>query len=211
MNDELALFEHRNRYIRISGTNGQEALRFENKPKPNSLVIRNTGNVNIGLNVNDARLHVRNNLNQPIAKFDQGANTRMELSSTGNLSIDGTLSQGSSRDWKENIVPVDRTDVLNRVLNLEIAEWEYIDDQNDTRHIGPMAQDFHAAFGLGPDNEHISTSDIAGVSIAAIQALNNELRAQNLSLEQRVSELEGMVRILAGEMMSSEEKVAQAQ
>ncbi|MDX1557184.1 MAG: tail fiber domain-containing protein, partial [Xanthomonadales bacterium] len=186
-------FKHSQNFFRFFGRNGAEALRFENHPQENSIVVRNSGNIAMGLNINDAKLHIRNTLAQPIIKADQGANTRMELSSSGNLSIDGTLTQGSSRDWKENIRPVDSTDLLARVKALEISEWNYTDDQADTRHVGPMAQDFYAAFGFGPDEEHITVSDLAGVSLAAVQALaeqNDMLRAQNLSLEQRLHELE---------------------
>ena len=45
------------------------------------------------------------------------------------------------------------------------------------RHIGPMAQDFHSAFGLGLDNKHITTIDEGGVALAAIQGLYRQNRA----------------------------------
>jgi len=59
--------------------------------------------------------------------------------------------------------------------------------------MGPMAQDFYSAFGLGDTDKGIASLDSGGVALASIQALANEnqqLRAQNLSLEQRLHTLE---------------------
>ncbi len=69
-------------------------------------------------------------------------------------------------------------DVLERVLTLEISSWSYLWDPADVRHIGPMAQDFYAAFGLGADDRHIHPSDGVGVALAAIQALYDLVQAQ---------------------------------
>jgi hypothetical protein len=56
-----------------------------------------------------------------------------------------------------------------------------------------MAQDFHAAFGVGEDDRHISTVDADGVALAAIQALYGLVQERDLqiaALEQRVAALE---------------------
>jgi hypothetical protein len=61
------------------------------------------------------------------------------------------------------------------------------------RHLGPMAQDFHVAFGLGEDDKHISTVDEEGVALSAIKALQAEVAAKDRelnSLEARVKALE---------------------
>ena len=47
----------------------------------------------------------------------------------------------------------------------------------DYKDIGPMAQDFYKAFGLGLDNKHITTIDEGGVALAAIQGLYRQNRA----------------------------------
>jgi hypothetical protein len=55
-----------------------------------------------------------------------------------------------------------------------------------------MAQDFAASFGLGVDDKHINLTDISGVALAAIKALNNvvaEKDAKLLALEKQNAEL----------------------
>jgi len=106
----------------------------------------------------------------------------------------------SDRHAKEQITPVDSEALLERVAALPIAEWSYIDEQG-VRHVGPMAQDFHASFGLGADDRSIHPVDAAGVTLAAVQALarrveglerdNGALRAHNAELSQRLEVLEG--------------------
>lgn len=63
-----------------------------------------------------------------------------------------------------------------------------------------MAQDFHAAFGLGIDDRHIATVDGDGVALAAIQGLNqkleaksHKLEAENVELKEQLAELKSMV------------------
>ena len=53
------------------------------------------------------------------------------------------------------------------------------------RHVGPMAQDFHAAFGLGGDDKHINTVDADGVALAAIQGLHQIVQEQQTELDKK--------------------------
>ena len=69
--------------------------------------------------------------------------------SNGDLGISGTLTQNSSRDSKEQIASVDQQTILDKVLDLQIVEWQYINDKNEARHVGPMAGQFYSSFGLG--------------------------------------------------------------
>jgi len=80
-------------------------------------------------------------------------------------------SSVSDRALKENVTPVDGQEVLARLADVPIAAWNYKSQDPSVRHIGPMAQDFSAAFGVGEDDKHISTVDADGVALAAIQGL----------------------------------------
>jgi hypothetical protein len=118
------------------------------------------------------------------------------VDNNGNAFLSGLLQENSDRDAKTDIVPVDSDAVLQRVVELPIAHWTYKDDPG-TRHIGPMAQDFHAAFGTGPNDTSLATMDGVGVAIASVQALNRKLEARNRELEDRVARLEALVERLA--------------
>ena len=87
--------------------------------------------------------------------------------------------------------------MLEKVTALPITEWKYKVEADGTEHIGPMAQDFHAAFGLnGADDKHIATVDEEGVALAAIQGLNEKLNEKDVEiqdLKQSVAELKAMV------------------
>ena len=79
--------------------------------------------------------------------------------------------------------PIDSTEVLERVAALPISTWNYRSQADEIRHMGPMAQDFRAAFGLGEDDRTISTVDTDGVALAAIQGLNQKLEARSAEVE----------------------------
>jgi len=108
----------------------------------------------------------------------------------------------SDRNMKEKFTPIDNLDVLERVASLPITTWNFTNTPA-TRHIGPMAQDFYAAFNVGTDGRHISTVDESGVALAAIQGLNQKL-ADRLkvkddkidTLEKRLTDLEKLVKTL---------------
>ena len=87
----------------------------------------------------------------------------------------------SDRALKEGFAPVDPRAVLAGVVALPIERWSY---QGETaRHLGPMAQDFAAAFGLGRDDRHIFPLDAAGVALAALQGLHTLVQSQAARLE----------------------------
>ena len=72
-------------------------------------------------------------------------------------------------------------------------------DATGSRHVSPMAEDFHALFGLGADARHLAPSDVAGVALAAAKELavqNTELRAENEVLNARLAALETAVAAL---------------
>jgi len=103
----------------------------------------------------------------------------------GNATLAGALTELSDVASKQGIVPVDSEAVLQKIAGLEISEWSYRNFP-DQRHVGPMAQDFRAAFGLGVDDKGISSLDSSGIALAGIQALIEE----NARLRQRLDVLE---------------------
>lgn len=105
------------------------------------------------------------------------------LAPNGNLTIEGTLVESSDANRKTNFAAVDGSDVLERIADMPIQSWNFKHDDPAVRHVGPTAQDFHAAFGLGEDELHIAPLDANGVSLAAIQVLYQQLQTQNARIE----------------------------
>ena len=118
----------------------------------------------------------------------------------GNNGGGGGGNYYSDRNLKTNFVAVDSQALLAKVAALPISTWNY-KFEGDTRHVGPMAQDFRAAFGVGADEKRIAVVDASGVALAAIQGLNQKLEAKDAqirALEKDVAELKTLVETLAG-------------
>lgn len=92
----------------------------------------------------------------------------------------------SDRNQKKNITPVDAAAILGKVSRLPISSWTYLKEPAEVRHLGPMAQDFRATFGLGDDERTYYAVDAQGVALAAIQGLNRLVETQ----EKRIEKLE---------------------
>lgn len=135
--------------------------------------------------------------NQFVVRASGGAifYTNANLTSGASLAPgSGSWSSLSDRAVKTGLVAVNPKAVLDRLAAMPIYEWSYQAQGSGVRHLGPTAQDFKAAFGLGEDDRHISMVDADGVALAAIQALyreNQELKARLESLEARLLALEG--------------------
>lgn len=118
-------------------------------------------------------------------------------SSSGNgahLTNAGVWTNASSRSFKEDFIPIDVTDVLRKVVSLPVQTWFYKGAHGEGRHMGPVAEDFAAAFGLGGgDDQHIGTVDEEGVALAAIQGLDTKLEAENARLSRENAELRARI------------------
>jgi hypothetical protein len=126
--------------------------------------------------------------------------TRLINTSSGAyLTAGGDWTNSSDRNLKENFAPVDGDELLAKIAALDITEWNYRADDATVRHIGPVAQDFHALFGLGHDDRSISTTDPAGIALAAIKELHRtteELKVRTDQIQQLESEVEKLKRLV---------------
>jgi hypothetical protein len=105
----------------------------------------------------------------------------------------GSWSSLSDRNAKTSLLAVDSRAVLRQVEALPLSTWRYT-TQDGVRHIGPMAQDFHAAFGVGEDDRHISTVDADGVALAAIQGLGAEIHDRDTTIAALQARLDALER-----------------
>jgi Chaperone of endosialidase len=91
----------------------------------------------------------------------------------------GSFSCTSDRNAKTDFAAIDAKQLLDKLSALPIESWRYKTETSGVRHIGPMAQDFHAAFHVGETAKTIDIVDADGVALASIQALHEKLRNQD--------------------------------
>jgi len=134
--------------------------------------------------------------NQFVVRASGGARIFSDTNATVGVQLlagAGSWSGVSDRNLKENFTPVDHERVLSALNAIPMTTWNMKAQDDSIRHIGPMAQDFHAAFNVGESDTHISYSDADGVSLAAIQGLYRLLKerdAENQELRQAIEALE---------------------
>jgi hypothetical protein len=194
------------------------------------LTLKNNGNVKFVLNDTDSGaiwdFSARSNgfnvnllgtggqefLITPTGKFvvGPGGLANFTVFENGNATLNGTLTQLSSRTAKENIVPVSAEGVLERLSELEISSWKY--KGREDQHYGPMAEDFYSVYKLGNDDKHIAPSDIAGVALASAKALqgeNQKLRTEVAELRSDLNERDEVLSQLQQQMNRLNEAVSQ--
>ena len=140
----------------------------------------------------------------------QGVNNSFNVRSTGGFYIvtgvngSGGITAGaylgagstswstlSDRNAKKNFQPVNPEAVLDKLAAIPIQRWNYKWEPDDaTPNLGPMAQDFKAAFYPGRDDKSISTLEFDGVELAAIQGLNEKIEGRSRKAEGRMQKLE---------------------
>jgi len=140
--------------------------------------------------------------NQLIARASGGAFIFSSTSSGVSLPAgSGSWNNLSDRNAKKDLEAVDGRDILAKVEALPIYKYQY-KTQDGVPHMGPVAQDFSAAFALGQDDRHINTLDADGVALAAIQGLAQRLSERDAQVEM----LEKQVLTLAEALQTLMEK-----
>lgn len=110
----------------------------------------------------------------------------LTMASGAYVTAGGTWTNASDRNLKENFASVTPASILEKIINLPIAKWNYKREDASITHLGPTAQDFYASFGLGGSDTSISTIDPSGVALVGIKALDEKIN----SLQQTVSNLQ---------------------
>jgi hypothetical protein len=195
-----------NFFIRDATGGSDLPFRIRAGAPSNSLYLQTNGNTGLGTDEPAERLHVAGNVlasqagTAPTLTVASDTDTTLALDASGNLFLGGVLFEASSRELKENLTPVDGPALLDRVSALPLWEWNYVADERGATHVGPVAEDFAAAFGLGADDEHLAALDVSGVALGAVQ----ELEKQANRKDARIAELEA--RLAAQERERSEDR-----
>jgi hypothetical protein len=121
---------------------------------------------------------------------------------TNDIKTIGVSLTASDNSWniisdstkKERYLPADADAMLTKIKTMRLGSWNY-KDYKDRRHYGPMAQEFHAAFGtdaygnFGNDTT-ISQADMEGVMMIMLQGLEKRTAIQqdeNTSLKAQLT------------------------
>ena len=143
-----------------------------------------------------------NNDNRWVARASGGVYfyTNSSLTTGSYLAAGGNAWNAvSDRATKENLTPVDDQAILERLAALPLQEYNLKSQDPSIRHLGPVAQDFYAAFGYGESDRAINMEDADGVALAAIQGLYQmaqEQEAQIAAQRQRIDDLEARLAAL---------------
>ena len=108
----------------------------------------------------------------------------------------GTWTSMSDRNTKENFEAVNPREVLDKVAALPVSRWNYKTQPANVRHVGPMAQDFQAAFAVGESDIGITTVDADGVALAAIQGLNEVVKEKDAEIQALKARLDRLEQII---------------
>jgi len=110
----------------------------------------------------------------------------------------------STRNMKTNLSFVEGKQVLQKLFNVPILAWNYRDQTPSIQHMGPLAEDFFAAFGLGEDEKFINAVDVDGVALVAIQGLYQLVREQ----EDQIMAQRRRILLLENEKATQQEQIA---
>lgn len=99
----------------------------------------------------------------------KSSSTSAKINNAGKLvSAAGSIIGISSRELKNILEDVLPETALDGVVKTPVSKWVYKGE--NVEHIGPMAEDFQKAFGVG-DGKTIHLLDAIGVLFASVQAL----------------------------------------
>jgi hypothetical protein len=197
-----------NWYLNPNSTYGSGHLYLNNTSAGNVILVRGGGSVGVNSSTPVATLAVTGSSSLPslYVASSSGA-SQLVVAASGNLGIGtttptlgpltmasgayvtagGTWTNASDRNLKENFATMTPADILQKIDQLPITEWNYKTEGPLVKHIGPIAQDFFALFQVGNSSTSISTIDPGGVALLGIQALSQKIAALQGSLSGNAS------------------------
>jgi trimeric autotransporter adhesin len=119
----------------------------------------------------------------------------------------GSWSSLSDRNAKRALEPLDGREILDSLSGIPMYSWQYKDQAEEIRHVGPMAQDLYAAFGFGEDERHISSIDADGLALSAIQELYSLTRQENEELRSVIQAQEAALEAIQARLSQMEESL----
>jgi hypothetical protein len=124
-----------------------------------------------------------------------GQSSAVISTSTGALLTTGGVWQNASDvNRKHDFEDVSGEEVLTKLRDLPLTTWSYRVEPDSVRHMGPTAQDFYAAFGLGTSDLSIGTVDADGVALVSAKALERRTTEQAEEIRRQAARIDALER-----------------
>ena len=136
--------------------------------------------------VADARFYIQAggnvglNCNTPASDLVVASGSGCSTPSSSLNAGDAQFTVASSRTFKENIAPVAVPDILDRIGQVGVYNYDFINGPKD--RLGLIAEDFHEVLGRG-DEKYINGGEVQVALWLAVQ----QLTAQNKALTERLN------------------------
>jgi hypothetical protein len=101
----------------------------------------------------------------------------LTLTPGGEARAGTVVTQAADPAAATGAAPADAAAILAALRTLPLTTSSYTADPDARRHLWPSAGAFHAAFGLGAADGAIAPGDMAGVALAAVQAVDARVTA----------------------------------
>lgn len=115
------------------------------------------------------------------------------------LSEYGIWINALKKSQKTDIVTVDGKDILEKLSSIQVSRWSFKEDEKQVNHISPDANDFNSIFGVGEDDQSLSSVDPSGIALAAIQELHKTQKKLEIKAA-RVDDLATQVESMSNEL-----------
>ena len=131
-----------------------------------TMLIRGDGNVGIGTTAPSEKLEV-----------------------SGNIKASGTVSQGSSKEYKKNISNISTKEAMKTLNGLNPVRFEYKTDNSGEKHLGFIAEDVPDLVSE-QDRKHLNSMDITAVLTKVVQEQQRMLQEQQKTISVLKAEME---------------------
>ncbi len=126
--------------------------------------------------------------NNGVIEMGPGTSTILRVTNAGVFATN--YGQLSDREAKTDIEELSNKEILSKIKGVPVSSWRFKGEQNSSLHIGPMAQDFREAFGTGTSDRVINVGDLAGVALAGVRSLTEELEVSDAEVKELRNRLE---------------------
>lgn len=111
------------------------------------------------------------------------------LSVGGNITATDTITEGSSRELKENITGISTKEAIETLQGLNPIKFKYKAEDSGEEHLGFIAEDVPDLVAF-KDRKQLSSMDITAILVKVVQEQQRMLKEQQEIIEAMIREIE---------------------